>query len=601
MLLCVLGCFLFSFFGRLTLSQTTNLPRSLPFFLQNNSNNNENNNNNYARVLFFNMGNNAQKQGTDVGLESHMEETQKQLNDLKQKVTDHKQQNAARSHHLDTQLPRLLIAQGGVATNESLVQAAQQCKTQPASWHAVCCLVKDHTWTRGTPLLRIGEEGRTIVTPGFTLEMRIDDCTVKLVWRDFSRTDKLRQHLALSCSMDNQQLQVYLQLNNTNKSYIFDIDVGLVASPPPSMSTFVSLQQPSQAFDNDFGCVEIRLLPLQRVLRRQSDYKPVSIRSNEQLQRAMIECDITLKRDLRDVQHTIDWKKLFGRIEETIATQISLASVGGPLFCVKPLSAHTFAATELPVPSHDQDNYRSSKFDVSTFAPISVPDSVKRLNPQSGAYAHVCHAFYASLAHMPAYKDVHFIVTRIEEIHNAAAKVAFESHKDQDTLRVAYHGTHPNNLASILTNNFSMDARGKTDSGWFGAGLYFSRYADYVMMYHTTGSSSLRPVRSGEKGKLIQVSLLPGRTCKLSDVHMGEQLFKGHDSHVSPSGFEHVMFDPTRVLPRFIISFDVVKNAGTNFVGSHEHLGVKHSASAASDNLGQIHNGMSAFDMIVSI
>jgi hypothetical protein len=47
------------------------------------------------------------------------------------------------------------------------------------------------------------------------------------------------------------------------------------------------------------------------------------------------------------------------------------------------------------------------------------------------------------------------------------------------------------------------------------------------------------------------------------------------DSHISPSGFEYVMFDSRHVhiLPRYVLTINVVKTVGPSFVGSKEQKG----------------------------
>jgi len=119
-----------------------------------------------------------------------------------------------------------------------------------------------------------------------------------------------------------------------------------------------------------------------------------------------------------------------------------------------------------------------------------------------------------------------------------------------------------------------MEKKGQLDNGWFGAGLYFSRHADYVMAYKTT-SDKLNDIQADQSGQLLQFDILPGRIYQTTS----EENFKGaprqvgYDSHVPPNGFEYVMFDSRHVLPRYVISFKVEEAAGASFDGSVEQKG----------------------------
>jgi len=109
-----------------------------------------------------------------------------------------------------------------------------------------------------------------------------------------------------------------------------------------------------------------------------------------------------------------------------------------------------------------------------------------RLSPLLPAeFIKVAFDFGASFAHMPQYTNLHIAVTGVHAIHNhalaqafAAAKAARAKVKGDVTEATVYHGTHPDNISKIALNNISMKHKGKLDPGWFGAGLYFSKFAD---------------------------------------------------------------------------------------------------------------------------
>jgi hypothetical protein len=67
---------------------------------------------------------------------------------------------------------------------------------------------------------------------------------------------------------------------------------------------------------------------------------------------------------------------------------------------------------------------------------------------------------------------------------------------------------------------------------------------------------------SDERGsdQVLLCKLLPGKKYKCNKRMDGEGLVKGYDSHVSPKGNEVVLFEPSQILPRYIITF-VAKEA----------------------------------------
>ena len=92
-------------------------------------------------------------------------------------------------------------------------------------------------------------------------------------------------------------------------------------------------------------------------------------------------------------------------------------------------------------------------------------------------------------------------------------------------------------------------------------------------MAYCTTSDKFNDVQAGQSGKLLQFDILPGRMYQMADVKNGAPREEGFDSHVSPKGFEYVMFDSRHVRPRYVISFDVTQAAGAKFEGSPEQLG----------------------------
>lgn len=184
---------------------------------------------------------------------------------------------------------------------------------------------------------------------------------------------------------------------------------------------------------------------------------------------------------------------------------------------------------------------------------------------------------------MPDYKDCRFSVSGVRSIHNAPLRKQYDEAKkkwakekgggqpmppDMDV----YHGTHTSNVEAIATNNISMAKKGKLDPGWFGAGLYFSKHADYCFMYCQLGGK-LAVAKAGQEGRLLRFRVMPGRINQLSELATGKPQKEGFDSNVSPEDFELVLFQETLALPTHIIDFKVEVAKGSNFNQSVEKKG----------------------------
>lgn len=196
-------------------------------------------------------------------------------------------------------------------------------------------------------------------------------------------------------------------------------------------------------------------------------------------------------------------------------------------------------------------------------------------------YLRVSNHFHASRGGMPAYARLTFRITQIHRVENARLTSQFHQsmidmyergyHSTKEPIRTVYHGTRPENIDSIVRENLAMDKKGQTDSGCFGAGMYFSRYADYCMQYHTTGQ--WKRVEAGDRGRLLQFDILPGRQYEVDHARMVIARRDGFDSHVSPNEFEYVLFDARHILPRYVIDFEVGEAPGAAFTGTPEETG----------------------------
>lgn len=121
-------------------------------------------------------------------------------------------------------------------------------------------------------------------------------------------------------------------------------------------------------------------------------------------------------------------------------------------------------------------------------------------------------------------------------------------------IRVGYHGTSEEALPSILQKGLLVPGRGndvghKSDTGWWGGGIYLS--PDPMVSSSYAWNS-----------KLIVCAALLGRPYHCKQRMDGQACQKGYDSHISPwwslsgnLGKEWVLFDEGQVMPCYVISF----------------------------------------------
>jgi len=219
---------------------------------------------------------------------------------------------------------------------------------------------------------------------------------------------------------------------------------------------------------------------------------------------------------------------------------------------------------------------------VHTSSPVSILPSIPQkllsdLQPTSTAFKDVKVHFMESFAKMPAHADLSFHLRAVQQVHNPKLEKLYaqawqqrkdEGHPDGHESLV-YHGTRESNILSIVNNNLSMSKKGQLDSGWFGAGLYFSPHADYCFMY----AKQLQPLLMGTCFKILQFAILPGRINQLSGLQHGQPKHPNFDSNRSTNGYEFILFDSKYCLPKHVLEVEVKAAPGAKFNGSHEQKG----------------------------
>ncbi|CAC5391546.1 unnamed protein product [Mytilus coruscus] len=112
---------------------------------------------------------------------------------------------------------------------------------------------------------------------------------------------------------------------------------------------------------------------------------------------------------------------------------------------------------------------------------------------------------------------------------------------------LAFHGTQEANIKSIVENNFKVPGQQgfahRTDTGFYGRGVYFSEYPNYSMGY-ISGAT-----------QLLLCQVLPGNVYVCPSVVQGASLQQGYDSHMSPDKKELVIFNSHHILPFYIVHY----------------------------------------------
>jgi len=158
-------------------------------------------------------------------------------------------------------------------------------------------------------------------------------------------------------------------------------------------------------------------------------------------------------------------------------------------------------------------------------------------------------------------------IAKIENILKPELVVRFERRWNQlkgtrgEALaqpKIAYHGTAEANINSILERGLLVpgmgeggDVRHATDNGWWGKGIYLAPDPGLSIGYCRGGS------------KLLICSVLMGKTFDVTNRLDGQGVTPGYDSHTACNGSEWVIFDPSQVLPCYLISFGNQNNIPT--------------------------------------
>jgi len=209
------------------------------------------------------------------------------------------------------------------------------------------------------------------------------------------------------------------------------------------------------------------------------------------------------------------------------------------------------------------NNVRDNNSNLSILAALSDTVALEEGNNQEALLEMHAHRY------LPNEQIIQFIdegvkrsdvkIAKIENILKPELVVRFERRWNQlkaqrgDVLaqpQIAYHGTAETNINSILERGLLVPGVGEghdvthaTDNGWWGKGIYLSPDPFLSIGYCRGGS------------KLLICSVLMGNTFTVNQRIDGQGLMAGYDSHTAEAGKEWVIFDPSQVLPCYLIAF----------------------------------------------
>ena len=153
------------------------------------------------------------------------------------------------------------------------------------------------------------------------------------------------------------------------------------------------------------------------------------------------------------------------------------------------------------------------------------------------------------------------LVNRFERMREALSiKYSHLKRGDYASIDVCFHGTQRKFIPSIISRGFVkpgdvMNGNGdilqvRCGSTW-GRGIYTSPEPRYSMSYSDKVDPSFKRI-PGQK--IIVCAILRGRVYTCSDYLRNlKSPFEDYDSHVSPSGFEYIVFNSSQLLPLYVL------------------------------------------------
>ncbi|XP_046334977.2 protein mono-ADP-ribosyltransferase PARP15-like [Haliotis rufescens] len=220
-------------------------------------------------------------------------------------------------------------------------------------------------------------------------------------------------------------------------------------------------------------------------------------------------------------------------------------SHSGSLFAGYPVETSTLVTGEKEALEGSEVRY----FDL-TNSPINGK------TPEYNHYREVESQFFSFLSKDNVNRHT-FSLTKVEYVVNptlfkrfrAAQRRMAKKQSGFEKPVLGFHGTEESSIKSICNEGFRQPDHPKfekaTDVGWYGNGIYFSKYPRFSMNYMKRSC------------KLLLCKVLQGKIFKCEEMNLGAPKEPGYDSHVDPFGKEIVIYEDDCILPCYIVHFDI--------------------------------------------
>ncbi|XP_048239340.1 protein mono-ADP-ribosyltransferase PARP15-like isoform X6 [Haliotis rufescens] len=182
---------------------------------------------------------------------------------------------------------------------------------------------------------------------------------------------------------------------------------------------------------------------------------------------------------------------------------------------------------------------------------------ILRNTPEYSHYSVVESQFFSFLSKDSVNRHT-FKLTKVEYVVNPALVKQFRAAQRRmankqtgfENPLLGFHGTAEDNIKSICREGFRQPDHPYfeevTDVGWYGNGIYFSKYPRFSMNYMQ------------KTCKLLLCKVLQGKIFKCENLKLGAPKEPGYDSHVDPFGKEIVIYEDDCILPCYIVHFDIL-------------------------------------------
>ncbi|XP_071113095.1 uncharacterized protein [Haliotis cracherodii] len=220
-------------------------------------------------------------------------------------------------------------------------------------------------------------------------------------------------------------------------------------------------------------------------------------------------------------------------------------SHSGSLFAGYPVETSTLVTGEKEALEGSEVKY----FDL-TNSPINGK------TPEYNHYREVESQFFSFLSKDNVNRHT-FSLTKVEYVVNPILFKRFRAAQRQMAKKqsgfekpvLGFHGTEEDSIISICNEGFRQpdhpDFEEVTDVGWYGNGIYFSKYPRFSMNYMKRSC------------KLLLCKVLQGKIFKCEKMKLGAPKEPGYDSHVDPFNKEIVIYEKDCILPCYIVHFDI--------------------------------------------